>query len=105
MIVAMQEHASEEQIDTVIGAMEEAGVNVHRTTGTFQTILAGVGPTASLDLSTFEQLPGVLHVHRISAPYKLAGRAFRPPRLSSQSWKPSRVPARACIRPAIQPPA
>jgi 3-deoxy-7-phosphoheptulonate synthase len=23
-------------------------------------------------------LPGVLHVHRISAPYKLAGRAFRP---------------------------
>ena len=23
-------------------------------------------------------LPGVLHVHRISAPYKLAGRALRP---------------------------
>ena len=43
-----------------------------------QTILAGVGPTASLDLSKFEVLPGVLHVHRISSPYKLAGRAFRP---------------------------
>jgi 3-deoxy-7-phosphoheptulonate synthase len=43
-----------------------------------QTILAGVGPTAGLDLSTFEVLPGVEHVHRISAPYKLAGRAFRP---------------------------
>ena len=26
--------------------MEEAGVDVHRTTGEFQTILAGVGPTA-----------------------------------------------------------
>lgn len=78
MIVAMQEKATEEQIDAVIGAMEEAGVNVHRTTGAFQTILAGVGPTASLDLTTFEQLDGVLHVHRISAPYKLAGRAFRP---------------------------
>jgi len=78
MIVAMQEQATEEQIDAVVVAMEEAGVNVHRTTGQFQTILAGVGPTAGLDLTTFEMLPGVLHVHRISAPYKLAGRAFRP---------------------------
>jgi len=78
MIVAMQEKATEEQVDAVINAMEEAGVNVHRTTGEFQTILAGVGPTAGLDLTKFEMLPGVLHVHRISAPYKLAGRAFRP---------------------------
>ncbi len=29
MIVAMQEKAAEEQIDAVIGAMVEAGVNVH----------------------------------------------------------------------------
>ena len=62
----------------VIEAMVEAGVNVHRTTGATQTILAGVGPTASLDLKKFEMLPGVLHVHRISSPYKLAGRALRP---------------------------
>ena len=78
MIVAMQEQASEEQIYAVIEAMEESGVDVHRTTGTTQTILAGVGSTASLDLSKFEVFPGVLHVHRISAPYKLAGRAWRP---------------------------
>ncbi len=78
MIVAMQERATEEQIDAVIDAMVEAGVGVHRTTGATQTILAGVGPTASLDLSKFELLPGVLHVHRISSPYKLAGRGFRP---------------------------
>ena len=78
MIVAMQEKATEEQIDAVIDAMVEAGVGVHRTTGATQTILAGVGPTASLDLSKFELLPGVLHVHRISSPYKLAGRGFRP---------------------------
>jgi 3-deoxy-7-phosphoheptulonate synthase len=78
MIVAMQEKASEEQIDAVIDAMIEAGVGVHRTTGATQTILAGVGPTAGLDLSKFENLSGVLHVHRISSPYKLAGRGFRP---------------------------
>jgi 3-deoxy-7-phosphoheptulonate synthase len=78
MIVAMQECATEDQIFAVIEAMEEVGVHAHRTTGEMQTILAGVGPTAGLDLSTFEVLPGVEHVHRISAPYKLAGRAFRP---------------------------
>jgi 3-deoxy-7-phosphoheptulonate synthase len=78
MIVAMQEKATEEQIDAVIDAMVEAGVGVHRTTGASQTILAGVGPTASVDVSKFEILPGVLHVHRISSPYKLAGRSFRP---------------------------
>ena len=78
MIVAMQEKATEEQIDAVIEAISEAGVDVHRTTGATQTILAAVGSTASLDLSKFEVLPGVLHVHRISSPYKLAGRAFRP---------------------------
>jgi 3-deoxy-7-phosphoheptulonate synthase len=78
MIVAMQEKATEEQIDAVIDQMVEAGVNVHRTTGASQTILAGVGPTAGVDLRKFELLTGVLYVHRITAPYKLAGRAFRP---------------------------
>jgi len=78
MIVAMLENATEEQIDAVTDAMVEAGVSVHRTTGATQTILAGVGPTASLDIDTFELLPGVSHVHRITVPYKLAGRAFRP---------------------------
>jgi 3-deoxy-7-phosphoheptulonate synthase len=78
MIVAMQEKASEEQINAVLDAMVEAGVNVHRTTGTSQTILAGVGSTAKIDLAKFEILAGVLYVHRITAPYKLAGRDFRP---------------------------
>ena len=74
----MQENATEEQIYAVVETMEEMGVSVHRTTGSNQTILAGVGPTAKLDLGSFEVLPGVEHVHRISSPYKLAGRAFRP---------------------------
>jgi 3-deoxy-7-phosphoheptulonate synthase len=78
MIVAMQERATEDQIDAVIDALVESGVNVHRTTGASQTILAAVGPTASLDPRKFEILTGVLYVHRISSPYKLAGRAFRP---------------------------
>jgi 3-deoxy-7-phosphoheptulonate synthase len=78
MIVAMQEKATEEQIDAVIAALVESGVEVHRTTGEMQTILAAVGKTSALDLSKFEIMPGVMHVHRISSPYKLAGRGFRP---------------------------
>jgi 3-deoxy-7-phosphoheptulonate synthase len=78
MIVAMQEKATEEQIDAVIDALTESGVQVHRTTGEMQTILAAVGQTARLELSAFEIMPGVMHVHRISSPYKLAGRSFRP---------------------------
>jgi 3-deoxy-7-phosphoheptulonate synthase len=73
MIVSMQEKATEEQIYAVIEAMEEAGVDVHRTTGATQTILAGVGPTAGLDLGKFEVLPGVLNVH----PHQFAIQAGR----------------------------
>src|ERR1035438_4032540 len=55
--VRSEEKASEDQIDAVIDAMVEAGVNVHRTTGATQTILAGVGPTAGVDLRKVELLP------------------------------------------------
>ena len=78
MIVAMQEKATEEQIQTVVERMVEIGFNVHRTTGAVQTILAGVGTPGQFDHKDFELLPGVAEAVRISSPYKLAGRSFRP---------------------------
>jgi len=78
MIVAMQETASEQNIQAVIERMVELGFNVHRTTGTQQTILAGVGTPAHFDVVEFKVLPGVHDAYRISSPYKLAGRGFRP---------------------------
>lgn len=78
MIVAMQERATEEQIQAVIERMMEIGFNVHRTTGTVQTILAGVGTPGAFSHADFEVLAGVAEVLRISSPYKLAGRSFRP---------------------------
>ena len=78
MIVAMQDHASEEHIQHVIERMVELGFNVHRTTGAVQTILAGVGTPAHFDVTEFKVLPGVQDAYRISSPYKLAGRGFRP---------------------------
>jgi 3-deoxy-7-phosphoheptulonate synthase len=78
MIVAMQEGATEEQIQDVIEHIVRAGFNVHRTTGAVQTILAGVGVPPHFDHKDFQVLPGVAEVVRISSPYKLAGRNFRP---------------------------
>src|SRR5438105_9583149 len=78
MIVAMQEAASEEQSQAVIEHLMQMGFSVHRTTGERQSILAAVGARADFDTRNLEVLSGVEHVHRISAPYKLSGRAFRP---------------------------
>jgi 3-deoxy-7-phosphoheptulonate synthase len=78
MIVAMQDRATEEDIQSVVERMMEIGFNVHRTTGTVQTILAGVGTPGTFDHKEFEVLAGVAEVIRISSPYKLAGRSFRP---------------------------
>jgi len=78
MIVAMQESASEEQIQQVIEHLIRMGFSVHRTTGARQTVLAAVGARVDFDTRNLEVLSGVQEVHRISAPYKLAGRSFRP---------------------------
>jgi 3-deoxy-7-phosphoheptulonate synthase len=78
MIVAMQESASEEQIQNVVEHLVRMGFSVHRTTGERQTILAAVGARTDFDTRNLEVLTGVEKVHRISAPYKLAGRSFRP---------------------------
>src|SRR5512146_952371 len=78
MIVAMQESASEEQIQQVIEHLVKMGFEVHRSTGVRQTVLGAVGARADFDVRELELLSGVDQVHRISAPYKLAGRSFRP---------------------------
>ncbi|HTM35601.1 MAG TPA: 3-deoxy-7-phosphoheptulonate synthase [Terriglobales bacterium] len=78
MIVAMQENATEDQIQVVTEHLIEMGFSVHRTTGERQTILAAVGARSDFDTRNLEVLSGVMEVHRISAPYKLAGRSFRP---------------------------
>src|SRR5437868_6331063 len=78
MIVAMQEAASEEQIQQVIDHLVKMGFEIHRSTGVRQTVLGVVGARIDFDVRELEVLSGVQQVHRISSPYKLAGRSFRP---------------------------
>src|SRR5947209_11331219 len=78
MIVAMQEVADEAQIQQVIEHLVKMGFEVHRSTGARMTVLGAVGSNLDFDIRIIELLPGVQEVHRISSPYKLAGRSFRP---------------------------
>src|SRR3981081_660500 len=78
MIVAMQESSAEDQIQHVLDQRARMRVEVHRSTGARQTVLGGVGAPHDFDIREVEMLPGVQEAHRISSPYKLAGRNFRP---------------------------
>src|SRR5229473_1638195 len=78
MIVAMQEVADEGQIQQVIELLVKMGFEVHRSTGARQTVLGAVGAGIDFDIRNIELMPGVQEVHRISSPYKLAGKGFRP---------------------------
>ncbi|HVI09044.1 MAG TPA: 3-deoxy-7-phosphoheptulonate synthase [Candidatus Binatia bacterium] len=78
MIVAMQDIAEESQIQQVIDHLVKMGFEVHRSSGARQTVLGAVGAGIEFDIRNIELLPGVQEVHRISSPYKLAGKSFRP---------------------------
>lgn len=78
MVVVMQEGATEEQIQRVINKLMDMGFDIHRSTGVRHTVLGAVGVQMDFDTRDIELLEGVHEVLRISAPYKLASRQFRP---------------------------
>jgi 3-deoxy-7-phosphoheptulonate synthase len=77
MVVVMEERATEPQIERVVAYLVEKGMDVHRSTGVSRTVLGVVGrhPT---DPELIEVMEGVHEVLRITEPYKLASRAFKP---------------------------
>jgi len=78
MVVVMQEGATEDQIQYVINKLMDMGFDIHRSTGARHTVLGAVGAKVDFDTRDIELLDGVAEVLRISAPYKLASRHFRP---------------------------
>ncbi|HVP41835.1 MAG TPA: 3-deoxy-7-phosphoheptulonate synthase [Terriglobales bacterium] len=74
----MAENAAEEQIQRVIERLVNLGYEVHRSTGAQQTVLGVVGKTIDFDIRDIEVMEGVREVHRVSSPYKLVARSFRP---------------------------
>ena len=78
MVIVMQEGATEAQIQHVIDRLVAHGFNVHRSTGESHTVLGAVGVHRDFDHRDFELLDGVREVMRITQPFKLASRQFRP---------------------------
>jgi 3-deoxy-7-phosphoheptulonate synthase len=78
MVVVMQERASEDQVQKVIAQLVEMGYDVHRSTGALRTVIGAVGNNRKADPRLVEMLDGVHEVLRITEPYKLASRTFRP---------------------------
>ena len=77
MVVVMEERATEAQIEQVVARLVEMGMDVHRSTGVTRTVLGAVGQGIPIQ-GSIEMLEGVHEVVRISSPYKLASRTFKP---------------------------
>jgi len=78
MVIVMQEGASDAQIQNVIDKLIAHGFDVHRSTGSAHTVLGAVGVHRDFDHRDFELLEGVREVMRITQPFKLASRQFKP---------------------------
>ncbi|MFQ5603496.1 MAG: 3-deoxy-7-phosphoheptulonate synthase [bacterium] len=78
MVVVMEEHATENDIQKVISKLTEMNFDVHRSTGVNQTVLGAVGDKRGLDTRILELLQGVHKVIRITEPFKLTSRTFQP---------------------------
>ena len=78
MIVVMEAGSTEEQIQRVIDRLVMLKFSVHRSTGMIHTVLGGVGPEGDLSPDDLQVMPGVKECHRVTSPYKLAARAFKP---------------------------
>ncbi len=77
MVVVMEERATEAQIEVVVSRLVQMGMDVHRSTGVTRTVLGAVG-SGRPDPDIIKLLDGVSEVVRISEPFKLAGRTFKP---------------------------
>src|SRR5258708_8599498 len=78
MVIVMQEGATDAQIQNVIDKLVVHGFDVHRSTGASHTVLGAVGVHRDFDHRDFELLDGVREVMRITQPFKLASRQFKP---------------------------
>jgi 3-deoxy-7-phosphoheptulonate synthase len=78
MVIVMKESAGEADVEYVVERLRRLGLAVHRSTGDRRIILGAVGDTSRVDENELAVLPGVHDIIRITDPFKLASRTFRP---------------------------
>jgi 3-deoxy-7-phosphoheptulonate synthase len=74
MLVVMHSHATEQQIEQVIGAVRRMNLTPHPMPGATRTAIGITGNISAVDPRSLEVLPGVLELIRVTKPYKLASR-------------------------------
>ena len=77
MVIVMEKHTSEGNVEHVVAELTSRGFDVHRSTGSEHTVLGVVGHVDTIDPREFELMEGVQEVVRISEPFKLSSRTFR----------------------------
>ena len=78
MVIIMSPNATGEEIEFVIGRVQSDGYKTHRSTGQSRTIIGVIGTSIDLDPGNYELMNGVTEVVRVSEPYKLVSRTFKP---------------------------
>jgi 3-deoxy-7-phosphoheptulonate synthase len=80
MIVNMAQDATEEQINHVVERIRECGCHAHLSRGEERTVIGVVGRSEQhqSELEALLAAPGVEEIIRITHPFKLASRNFRP---------------------------
>jgi 3-deoxy-7-phosphoheptulonate synthase len=77
MLVVMQNHATPEQIERVVKAIEEMGYSARPMPGETRTTVGLVGNDGRVDGSRIESLDGVAEVIHVSKPYKQVSREWK----------------------------
>jgi 3-deoxy-7-phosphoheptulonate synthase len=80
MLIVMTAHAGKSEIDNVIRVVESLGFRAHVMPGATRTAIGVTGNQGAVDLSHFENLPGVAEAIRVTKPYKLITLDLRPER-------------------------
>ena len=80
MLIVMNANATQGEIDNAIGVVESLGFRAHVMPGATRTAIGVTGNRGAVDLSHFENLPGVAEAIRVTKPYKLITLDLRPER-------------------------
>src|ERR1700751_1249495 len=80
MLIVMNANAAQGEIDHVVEVVESLGFRAHVMPGATRTAIGVTGNQGAVDLSHFENLPGVAEAIRVTKPYKLITLDLRPER-------------------------
>ena len=80
MLIVMNASAGKGEIDNVVRVVESLGFRAHVMPGANRTAIGVTGNQGAVDLSHFENLPGVSEAIRVTKPYKLITLDLRPER-------------------------